>query len=187
MNNVLAEILATGHALSESGERVRVHSTVTIEIGAWLQDMVRGVAPPPEVTLEVGLAYGLSTLFLCEVLQELGARRHIVIDPYQFRSGGGETSEWLGIGLANLRRAGFEGLVDFREAPSHLVIPEIIRCGERIDFAYIDGWTTFDAKLVDFFLVGSHPARRGHDRGPGRNDALGPRRVSLHRRQSTRL
>jgi predicted O-methyltransferase YrrM len=153
MNNILAEILQTGQTRSDSGELVKIHSAVTADIGAWLQEMVRAVTPAPATSLEVGLAYGISTLFLCDVLAELKACRHIVIDPYQIRNADGAASPWSGCGLANIRRAGFDRLVDFRESPSYAVIPELIRSGERVDFAFIDGWTTFDAKLVDFFLV----------------------------------
>jgi predicted O-methyltransferase YrrM len=153
MNAVLAEIVASGQVRCDDGEPVPVHSAVGAEAGAWLQDVVRAVAPAPGLTLEIGLGYGVSALFLCDVLQQLGARRHIVVDPFQHVGPEHGAERWSGIGLANLRRAGFQQLVDFREAPSYVVIPELIRNGEWIDFAFIDGWTTFDAKLVDFFLA----------------------------------
>jgi predicted O-methyltransferase YrrM len=160
MNRILAEILQTGQMRSDSGQLLEIHSAVTAEVGAWLQEMVRAVTPAPETSLEVGLGYGVSALFLCEALTELKARRHIVIDPYQIRNADGAASPWSGCGLANIRRAGYDRLVDFRESPSYVVIPELVRSGQRVDFAFIDGWTTFDAKLVDFFLV-DHALRVG--------------------------
>jgi len=33
------------------------------------------------------------------------------------------------------------------------VLPELERSGQRVDFAFIDGWHTFDFTLVDFFFI----------------------------------
>ena len=70
------------------------------ELGAVLQAIVRDVKP--SVSLEVGLAYGISALFICDALAELQQPfMHIVIDKYQ-------NLHWHGIGLRNLRDAGYE-------------------------------------------------------------------------------
>jgi predicted O-methyltransferase YrrM len=98
------------------------------------------------MSVEVGLGYGISSLFICEALSQVQAERHIVIDPYQFPG-------WGGIGLKNLKEAGYEGLVDFREVSSHLALPHLEAEGMKIDFAFVDGWHTFDYALVDFFYI----------------------------------
>lgn len=154
MNAVLEEILTTKQVVSASGERVRVHSSVKRRDGRFIQDMVRQVAPSVRLSVEVGCGFGLSTLFLCDVLEELGAERHIVIDPFE------HTPDWQGIGLRNVERAGFGALVDFREEPSYSVLARLRQENASIDFAFIDGWTTFDGKLVDFWLV-DHSLRIG--------------------------
>jgi Methyltransferase domain len=66
--------------------------------------------------------------------------------PTNSRSGGG-------IGLENVRRSGFADLLELRETPSYLALPRLIEEGTQIDFAYIDGWHTFDYALVDFFNI----------------------------------
>ncbi|MDP1794553.1 MAG: class I SAM-dependent methyltransferase, partial [Acidimicrobiales bacterium] len=63
------------------------------------------------------------------------------------------TLGWRGIGLANLGRAGYGDLVEHLDNPSHLALPNLIRDGVEVDFAFIDGWHTFDYVLIDFFLV----------------------------------
>ncbi len=48
-------------------------------------------------------------IYICEALREVNAAKHIIIDPYQHS----DLSE--GIGLANLRRAGYADMIDFHE------------------------------------------------------------------------
>src|SRR5258707_11956324 len=68
---------------------------------------------PPRSTLfpyttlfrsEVGLAYGVSTLFICKGLEAVLKPRHIVIDPNQFKSSPLQEMSFEGIGLHNLRK-----------------------------------------------------------------------------------
>ena len=76
--------------------------------GACLQSIIREIQPRSSV--EIGCAYGISTLYICDALAGLAhPAKHIVIDPFQ-------RSQWRGIGIKNLRNAGFESLVDLRSA-----------------------------------------------------------------------
>jgi hypothetical protein len=110
-----------------------------------LQRLIRDLKP--QTTLEVGLAFGVSALFICEALRQSGGVRHVIMDPLQH-------GDWLkGIGLANLRRAGFEAMVEFYELPSRLALPQLEARGVKVDFAFIDGWHTFDHTRIDFFHV----------------------------------
>ena len=106
----------------------------------------------PRVSLEVGLGYGISALFICEALSQLPDSRHIVIDPHQIRPGAKHIS-FEGAGLENLKRAGYGPLIEFHDAPSHLALPALVSQDLKIDFALIDGWHTFDFASVDFFYV----------------------------------
>jgi predicted O-methyltransferase YrrM len=95
-------------------------------------------------TLETGIAYGLSTLAICGVHEERGEGFHIAVDPHQ-------STDWRGIGLLNLRRAGLQERVRVIEARSDEALPRLRDEGVRLDFALIDGMHLFDATLVDFF------------------------------------
>ncbi len=97
-------------------------------------------------TLEVGMAFGLSTLFLCDALRGNGGGKHIAIDPAQ-------TTKWKSIGLLNVERAGLGDLVRFMEEPSHSALGKLLSEGQQLDFAFIDGSHLFDYTLIDFFFV----------------------------------
>jgi predicted O-methyltransferase YrrM len=108
----------------------------------------------PVTTLEIGLGYGFSAMVICEAADRAkSGRRHIVIDPHQVK-------HWNGEGLANLRAAGHGEYIEFHERRSYEVLPELLGSGLEVDFAFIDGWHTFDFVFVDFFFV-DKTLRRG--------------------------
>jgi len=150
MNSVLADILETGLLRTANGSgAVKAHSSISSSEGRFLQRLIQQL--DPTVTLEVGLAYGISALFICDALNMRNETQHIAIDPNQH---GGESGRgWEGIGIANLRRAGYGDIVRLIEEPSYRALAKLESSGQRIDFAFIDGWHTFDFALVDFFFI----------------------------------
>jgi predicted O-methyltransferase YrrM len=150
MNPVLSEILASGLTRTAKGdESLKVHSAISKSKGLFIQDIVREL--DPTISLEVGLAYGVSALFICDALNVRDNTRHIAIDPNQ--NGGKWGDNWRGVGIANLGRAGYGAIVRLIESPSYQALPELELAGQRVDFAFIDGWHTFDFTLVDFFFI----------------------------------
>ena len=118
---------------------------ITREEAVVLFDIVESLHPI--TTLEVGLGYAFSALVICEAAgRSASDRKHIVIDPNQ-------TRYWKLQGLSHLKAAGHGDSIEFHEAPSFKVLPELVKAGQRIDFAFIDGWHTFDYVMVDFFFV----------------------------------
>src|SRR5687767_1258563 len=95
---------------------------VTPNTAKVLYDFVRAVKPAR--TLEVGMAYGISTLCICQAHQDNGAGAgcHIVIDPYQEES-------FKGAGLANLERASLKDMLRFYQARSDEVLRGALRTG----------------------------------------------------------
>jgi predicted O-methyltransferase YrrM len=110
MNEVLRSILSNGSITTEDGKYRSLESAISPAEGDFLQEMIRSVRP--WVSLEVGCASGISSLYICEALREVNAAKHIIMDPYQY-------SEFEGIGLANLKRAGYLDIIDFQETPSY--------------------------------------------------------------------
>jgi len=93
-------------------------------------------------SLEIGLAYGFSTIWIMDGLSSDG--HHIALDPFQ-------SSLWKGVGQTQAQRLPgkrFELLEDY----SIHALSDFIRAGKRFDFIFIDGNHRFDDVLVDFYL-----------------------------------
>jgi predicted O-methyltransferase YrrM len=146
MNPVLERILETGEFVGPEGKLIKVRGQIDREEGEFLQKIITDLKPA--VTLEVGLAYGISALFICDALDQVSGARHIVIDSHQL------TDVWdAGAGLHNLKKAGYEKIIEFHDAESQRVLPQLEESGLKVDFAFIDGAHTFDHVLVDFFYI----------------------------------
>jgi predicted O-methyltransferase YrrM len=145
MNAILREIFETGFTEDAEGNPVAAFpSGVTWDTGSILYRMVREHAC--RNTLEIGLAFGLSALFICQALRDQGGGSHTAIDPY-------EESHYRSIGLLNARRAGLDDLLRSFPARSSEVLPRLVDAGERFDLAFLDGRHHLDYALVDFFYI----------------------------------
>jgi predicted O-methyltransferase YrrM len=127
--------------------------------GSW-RDVAANISPPnsralkefvlarrPELVVEIGMAYGVSTLTILEALQSNGAGRLISIDPY---------TDWPSgrlVALHQIERAGVSDLHEHMYEYSHLALPKLLMQGRRPDLVYIDGWHNFDYAFTDFFFA----------------------------------
>jgi len=115
--------------------------------GMWLYDLCLSVKPGS--TLEIGMAYGYSTLYFLAAIARNQTGHHTAVDPFQI-------SYWHGIGLAHanshLPTAGKDSVFCFIEDRSDRVATDLARSNSRFDLIFIDGNHCFDAVLVDFYL-----------------------------------
>jgi predicted O-methyltransferase YrrM len=146
LNTVLEEIIKNGTTRSVDGKLKKVISQISEEEGKLIQNSINEINAV--VSVEVGLAFGTSALYICDALIKTERTKHYVIDPYQMYP-----DSYGGIGLNNLKKAGYESIVEFIDKPSHQALVSLETQGVKVDFAFIDGWHTFDYTLVDFFLV----------------------------------
>ena len=58
-----------------------------------------------------------------------------------------------GAALAGLGELGLEDTFELMEGPGHEMLPRLLAEGRQFDFAFIDGWHTFDYTLVDAFYI----------------------------------
>jgi predicted O-methyltransferase YrrM len=111
--------------------------------GESLRDLA--IAEGAERTIEVGLALGMSALFLCQAVLPRGGR-HTAIDPFQQES-------WNGAGLRTLREAAVEDLVDVIQEESQLALPLLVGQGREFDFAFVDGDHRFEGVFLDLYFM----------------------------------
>jgi predicted O-methyltransferase YrrM len=107
-------------------------------------------------TIEIGLGYGLSALYICEGLlaNRRAEARHLVIDPFQ-------GSRFADSGLQALAAAGVGDLVEHHAEKSHFVLPQLLRAGKQFDLGFVDGNHRFDAVFVDLYYLGLLVKRGG--------------------------
>ena len=121
---------------------------VTPERGAFIAGLCR--AERPAATLEVGMAWGLSTLHILSALAEVrgsaAGAPHVVMDPFQ-------ASRFRNAARCLVREVGAEAMVEFYPEPSEIVLPRMVAAGRQFDLAFIDGDHHFDPGFVDFFFV----------------------------------
>jgi hypothetical protein len=81
MNEVLQAILASKKVTTDSGIERPLDYHIDSAEGEFVQSLIR--KHRPRVILEVGCAYGISSLYIGEALREHGGTKHIIIDPGQ--------------------------------------------------------------------------------------------------------
>ncbi len=142
----LKKIYEERSATDLDGNVLQLHSEVSEAEAQVLADMV--IAAKAKVTLETGLAFGVSALAICHALRSVNGNSftHYGVDPNQL-------TEYGGTALASLQKEGLNSNFKLLEGPSHLMLPKLIEQGVILDCAFIDGWHTFDYTLIDFFLV----------------------------------
>jgi len=120
---------------------------VTAAEGEALRDWV--IREQATRTIEIGLGYGISALFVCEGLLANGdaSARHVVVDPYQ-------ATRFADCGLQFLDEAGLGELVEYHPEESAIVLPRFLTEGRSFDLAFVDGNHRFDGVFLDLVYLG---------------------------------
>lgn len=144
-NAVIDEIYRTRIVRDESGNEYNLIGEIDAAEGDYLHRLISADLSVTK-TLEIGCAYGLSALHICEALRGRANASHTIVDPWQM-------GPWHGVGITHLNRAGIDF---FRLIPegSELALPTLIR-GESgtFDLVFIDGVHTLDHTLLDLFYA----------------------------------
>jgi predicted O-methyltransferase YrrM len=113
--------------------------------GMWMYRLVRDTKP--EDTLEIGLAFGFSTVYILAAIQSNGRGHHLALDPY-------EEILWHGIGRMREKVLNMKPEVfSFSNEDSIQGLTRLAREGKRFGVIFIDGNHRFDDALIDFSLA----------------------------------
>lgn len=144
IEDTIRQIYSTRQVLGASGQVHNLEeSEIDAEEGKFLEDLILN---DPNVckTLEVGCAFGLSSLHICAGLTQRESASHTIIDPFQ-------SSNWDSVGVRTLRELGVD-FFDLVEQKSEIALPALLAKNEAsYDFVFVDGWHTFDHALMDCF------------------------------------
>ena len=154
VQEVRDRLVREGLVIGSDGQRQAVFPiAIGPKQGLALRDRV--VEESASQTLEVGLAFGVSTLFICEGLLANGSNGpHVAIDPYQMKPSPTPGTMYAGVGLRTLVEADVRDLVEFYEEESQIVLPRLLADGRRFDLAFIDGNHRFEAVFLDLIYSG---------------------------------
>jgi predicted O-methyltransferase YrrM len=145
INSVLEKIYVTNHVEDNQGNSINVFLVATPQIVAeYLYEFVQSYNC--NQTLEIGMAYGLSSVAICQAHADKGFGSHIAIDPFQNKG-------WKSVGLLNVKSAGLAEKLRFIEASSVIALPQLVAEDEKLDLAFIDGGHLFDYTLLEFFYI----------------------------------
>jgi predicted O-methyltransferase YrrM len=130
--------------LGSDGEPHSLDGVVRIsrEQGMWLYNLCREARP--KATLEIGLAYGFSTVYFLAAIHENGVGYHTAVDPFQ--------SHWHGIGRLQPQRFSMSDSFRFIDEKSQPALVHFADYGERFEVIFIDGNHRFDDACVEFTL-----------------------------------
>jgi len=141
------KVYAEGVLVGDDGVPRPIRPTgIAPEVGEALRGVARSAGALH--TVEVGLAFGLSTLFIAEALLQAGdlAAHHYAVDPLQELLFGNA-------GLRSIKAAGIDDLVTHIDLSSDIALPRLLeeRRGQ-FDLAFVDGAHWFDYAFVDTFF-----------------------------------
>jgi predicted O-methyltransferase YrrM len=144
----IAQLYSSRELPGEDGVMCKLDAlSVTPGRGEFIADVCREYRPAR--TLEVGMAWGMSTLYMLAAHLDNGSARphcHTVIDPFQ-------TEIFHAAALRAVRDAGLAETIDFFEQPSQTVLARLAAEKQQFDLAFIDGDHRFEAAFVDWYFI----------------------------------
>lgn len=148
VRSVIDRLIRDGKVTARSDNSV--HDIFPVAVDATEGEALRAwvIKEKPLQTIEIGLAYGVSSLYICEGLLTNGDQkaRHIALDPYQ--------ANFKNFGLQFLEEAGVTHLVEHLTEESQIALPKFVSEGRHFDFAFIDGSHLFDRVFLDLIYLG---------------------------------
>jgi predicted O-methyltransferase YrrM len=144
MNFILEQVFEQSGFVFSNGEKFNLHSNTPKGQCEFLQQIIKENGF--KKSIEIGFAYGISSIAICEAIKNNGGNKHLIIDKFQ-------NEGWEGKGLLLAKAAGYLPMIDLREEFCYQVLLTLLKEETRYDFAYIDSVKEFDWILVNFFYL----------------------------------
>jgi len=138
-------VILKGEAIGKSGKSRKIIGGSTINNLLTIQGIME--KSRPSKTMEIGMAYGISTLLFAlkhKSVHEKPNQQHYTIDPFQI-------SHWDSCGLELLKNAGLSDYVNFSESFSCAQLPKWVDQNIKFDLIYIDGSHLFEDVFIDYY------------------------------------
>lgn len=145
-NEVLDSILESRSVVLADGTSSQLHSETSREECSAMYRFLK--ANRPKTVIEIGMAYGVSSLAVLTALEENNFGKLISIDPYPPGFDHVRQSAILAID-----KAGLAHRHTHMHMGSEFALPQLCTDGVVADFVYIDGHHGFDHAFVDFFFA----------------------------------
>ena len=126
MNKMLELVFEARQFVSSDNQVVKIYGETSKLQCEFLQKLI--LENNFSESLEIGFAYGMSTLAITEAIVNNGGK-HVVIDKFQF-------SMVNGYGLDLLKQAGYIHKLEFIEEYCYVILPQLLQRGRKFDFAY---------------------------------------------------
>lgn len=136
------EFHARAPQLGSDGEMHKLDGTTKVSVAQCeeLADLHRRIKP--DLSIEIGLAYGFSALYILDAMHEGQYGKHIAVDPDQ-------DPTWRGIGVTAIKQLGFDDRFTWINERSDYALTQMKRDGLRSQFVFIDGGHLFETALMD--------------------------------------
>lgn len=142
----LKNMLERGFVETPKGKRLAVDSYIPITFADALYETV--LRTRPILVIEIGMAFGVSSLAILTALRDIGQNGKLIsIDPWEL------SGSWEGGGVAAVAQAGLSESHTLIEDYDYKVLPQLLASDSKPEFAYIDGWHTFDHVLLDWWYL----------------------------------
>jgi len=143
--NILEDALELGEVRHPDGRKLKLGANISVPNSDALKRVI--AERKPRLVVEIGMAYGISTLSILSGLQANGSGRMISIDPYI----GWPTGRV--VALHQVSRAGADDIHEHWHEPGYTALPRMLEQNLKPDLIYIDGNHNFDYVFTDFFFA----------------------------------
>jgi predicted O-methyltransferase YrrM len=144
-NSVISQCFIEGLVETPDGGKHRLHSNTAIPNANALYRFIRNRRPTKIV--EIGMAFGASTLAILKALSDNENGHLVSMDPY---IGWPKAEE---IAKHQVARSGWTHLHTHLKAPSFQGLTEMFVAGDKVDLVYVDGFHRYDYVFADAFLA----------------------------------